>query len=235
MPNDNLATLRERLQTHLTRLGAAQYRRLALLLLDEIMANGGCLADDENLRRRLRTTRTALARLRQLTPPYLLHRRAHWSISDDYRIDLSAPESLSARAWSVGNNNPVGETVRNCAQHLGELGLSTEDAARLVARLLAHHDHRDVARCVRDLHRRRTRLDAPTAAAEIMRGVNAGAPSKTPAKSRLPKPYGKEIWEMSASPDPHSPCLLVARDQRIPERYRRARAKIAQARSRQPR
>jgi hypothetical protein len=235
MPDDTPATLRQRLQNHLDRLGAAQYKRVALLLLDEILANRGCLADDEKLRRRLRTTRTALARLRELTPPWLLHRRKHWLISGDNSFDSFTSNHPSARTSPAGNNDSVDVLIGDCTRHLGELGLSCDDAARLAAQLLAYHDHREVLRCVRDLHRHRAHLDAPSAAAELMRRVNAGAPPKTPAKARLRKPYGKEIWRMAAPPDPDSPCLLVARDERNSERHRRARAKIAQSRSRQQR
>ena len=235
MRDDTPATLRQRLQNHLARLGAAQYKRVALLLLDEILANRGCLADDEDLRRRLRTTRTALARLRQLTPPWLHHSRTHWFISGDNRVDTFTSERPSARASPAGNDDSVGVLIGDCTRHLGELGLSRDDAARLAAQLLAYHDHREVVRCVRDLHRHRAHLDAPSAAAELMRRVNAGAPPKTPAKARLQKPYGKEIWQMAAPPDPDSPCLLVARDERNSERHRRARVRIAQSRSRQQR
>ena len=213
---------------------------VAARLLDALVASGGRVSDDDELRRRLCTTRTVLARLRHLAAPVIAYNDGDWVLAERGREDAGdmrhaqaedAPHS-SARTRAALDRERLGTAVRR----LGAAGLDEHGARKVLMEPTAYAGTREVVATLERLSGDPDREDTPLDLAALTRSLCRTPPDK----ERSQPPTGsaarteRNIWRADAPVSPENSCLLVARDERNSPRVRRAREQLRRARAPRP-
>jgi hypothetical protein len=206
---------------------------VAARLLDELVASGGRVSDDDELRRRLCTTRTVLARLRHLAAPVIAYDNGDWVLAERGREGAGdmrhaqaddAPHS-SARTRAALDR----ERLRTAVRRLGAAGLDEHGARKVLMELTAYAGTREVVATLERLSGDPDREDTPLDLAALTRSLCRTPPDKPPTGSAAWTE--RNIWRADAPFSPENSCLLVARDERNSPRVRRAREQLRRARA----